>query len=279
SRTHRKTRHHVTRDLLHNISFHVALFFVLGSIAWIVNGFYVMWPDQMVGDDSKAVDVMNWSAFCGGMLFLIGASLAVVEAGNADHPLPPPRNGGIDVEGGHEVMSMGDATQQQQQQQGKVNPTHNETTKPSDPPTTTRRYKLTWFPRPDPHSLGSLASLIQIFAATVFGISVITGLLTLSHTARMLIFWTPQVIGGLGFIVTSLVYMKEVGFTAVWTLGWQVAVWNLVGAVGFMLCGVFGYWEDAAGGWGWRETASGVNNFYGGWAFLLGSVLQMWEVL
>ena len=58
-------------------------------------------------------------------------------------------------------------------------------------------------------------------------------------------FWTPQVVGGTGFIVSSLLLMIECQrkwwLPNLRSLGWHIGVWNLVGAIGFTLCGALGY--------------------------------------
>ena len=119
-------------------------------------------------------------------------------------------------------------------------------------------------------------------------------------------FWTPQgepfineksrvdrtVIGGSGFIISSTLLMLEVQ-THWWAirpldLGWQsefkilvkmytdlaVAFWNLIGSIGFTLCGGFGY-SPASG----MVYESSLSTFWGGWAFLIGSTLQLWEAI
>jgi len=57
-------------------------------------------------------------------------------------------------------------------------------------------------------------------------------------------YWIPQVIGGSGFIVSSTLYLLETQkkwyIPAPKILGWHVAFWNLIGALGFTLCGALG---------------------------------------
>lgn len=55
-----------------------------------------------------------------------------------------------------------------------------------------------------------------------------------------------------------------------------VGFWNLVGAFGFTLCGALGYAEIVSFG---AEYESGLATWWGSWAFLIGSVLQLWETL
>jgi hypothetical protein len=110
------------------------------------------------------------------------------------------------------------------------------------------------------------------------------------------IFWVPQVIGGSGFVISrslpthnicnwdsaddSMMFMFEVQPN--WyhirpfnSLGWHVGFWNLVGAVGFTLCGAFGIAQAQP----WAFFQSGCSTFWGGWAFLIGSICQWIECL
>ncbi|KAF9003329.1 hypothetical protein BDQ17DRAFT_1356011, partial [Cyathus striatus] len=89
------------------------------------------------------------------------------------------------------------------------------------------------------------------------------------------VFWTPQVVGGSGFIISSydpndarntntMVVPKPQ------SLGWQVGFWNLIGGIGFTLCGALGYAGDISK----TEYQSSLSTFWGSWAFLIGSVLH-----
>jgi hypothetical protein len=51
-------------------------------------------------------------------------------------------------------------------------------------------------------------------------------------------------------------------------------VWNCVGGVGFTLCAAFGLSTAH-----WAQYQSALSTFWGGWAFLLGSVLQLFEAV
>jgi hypothetical protein len=99
------------------------------------------------------------------------------------------------------------------------------------------------------HELGFLAGSFQLFGATIFGISGITALPGINnHLEPQWVlnaaYWIPQVIGGSGFIVSSTLYMLETQtkwyIPAPKILGWHVALWNLIGAFGFTLCGALG---------------------------------------
>lgn len=52
------------------------------------------------------------------------------------------------------------------------------------------------------------------------------------------------------------------------TLGWHIGLWNLIGALGFTLCGALGF---ASGSSQACETASLWSTFIGSWAFLVRS--------
>ncbi|KAK1771032.1 hypothetical protein QBC33DRAFT_511827 [Phialemonium atrogriseum] len=131
--------------------------------------------------------------------------------------------------------------------------------------------------------IGFLACLSQMIGATVFWISGFTALPpilnSLSKPAEYGVFWLPQVVGGTGFIVSSFLFMIEVQekwyLPAPRTLGWHIGLWNLVGAIGFTLCGALGFASGQPG----MEYALTLSTFVGSWAFLIGSVIQWFESL
>ncbi|KEF61402.1 uncharacterized protein A1O9_02968 [Exophiala aquamarina CBS 119918] len=134
------------------------------------------------------------------------------------------------------------------------------------------------------HELGFLAGAAQLFGATIFGISGITALPGIyNHLEPQYVlnaaYWIPQVIGGSGFIVSSTLYMLETQtkwyIPAPKILGWHVAFWNLIGAFGFTLCGALGMAYGNSG----AQFQAGLATFWGSWAFLIGSYLQLYEAL
>ncbi|KAG7428861.1 hypothetical protein Forpi1262_v009478 [Fusarium oxysporum f. sp. raphani] len=132
-------------------------------------------------------------------------------------------------------------------------------------------------------SIGFLACSAQTFGATVFWISGFTALPpilnSLSTPAENGVYWLPQVIGGTGFIVSSTLFMLEVQscwyIPAPGVLGWHIGLWNLIGAIGFTLCGALGFGITQPG----VEYALTLSTFIGSWAFLIGSVIQWLESL
>lgn len=133
------------------------------------------------------------------------------------------------------------------------------------------------------HQLGFIACSAQLFGATVFWISGITALPPIFSnltTAPALngAYWAPQIIGGSGFITSGTLFMLETQRQwwkpAFGTLGWYVGFWNLVGGVGFTLCACFGVDTH-----GWAQYQASLSTFWGSWAFLIGSLFQLYESL
>lgn len=123
--------------------------------------------------------------------------------------------------------------------------------------------------------IGFLACFSQMLGATIFWIAGFTGLPpilnTLSLPSQNGAYWVPQVVGGLGFIVSSALFMIEVQprwyVPAPRVLGWHIGLWNLIGAVGFTLCGALGFRESDPA----VEYALTLSTFVGSWAFLVSS--------
>lgn len=57
-------------------------------------------------------------------------------------------------------------------------------------------------------------------------------------------------------------------------LGWHIGFWNLIGGVGFTLSPAFGYDTHS-----WASYQAGLSTFWGSWAFLIGSSIQLYESL
>lgn len=89
---------------------------------------------------------------------------------------------------------------------------------------------------------------------------------TLVHT---LLTRFSQVVGGTGFIISSWLFMLETQskwyVPAPKQLGWQIGFWNLVGALGFTLCGALGFASTNSA----CEIALTWATFIGSWAFLV----------
>lgn len=144
--------------------------------------------------------------------------------------------------------------------------------------------------------IGFLATFSQLIGATIFWIAGIVGvpsiLLGLSTPVENGVFWVPQVssssrsdttmvtmteltwrqvVGGSGFIISSTLFMLETQerwyLPAPKVLGWHIGLWNLVGGIGFCLCGALGFGASNPA----VEYASTLATFIGSWAFLVSS--------
>ncbi|RMZ90202.1 hypothetical protein DV736_g2559, partial [Chaetothyriales sp. CBS 134916] len=247
-----------------DISWVVAVIFTLGSCVWVINAFFVWLP--LVAPSTEFHNEIyiggGVTAFIGAIIFFeVGSVLLIFEAINAN-------NSGC----------FGWAVEQLGQEKAGGKPKYR------------FRRGWQWFPSWQDlrthyfHELGFLAGAAQLFGATIFGISGFTALpgiqnhLT-SHGALNGAYWIPQVIGGSSFIVSSILYMLETQQKwwkpAFHLLGWNVGFWNFLGAIGFTLCGALGM---AYGNSGAQFQAS-LATFWGSWAFLIGSYLQLYESL
>ncbi|KAG8718994.1 hypothetical protein FRC09_011761 [Ceratobasidium sp. 395] len=244
-----------TTRLAGDISFWLAVVFVVGSIAWVINGFLLLLPILSPSKYPEHLAAASAWAFIGGTVFEVGSYLMFVEALNTGH----------DELFGEALKDEVDKLESRPQR---------------------KDVRFRWWGSTSWRNLGFLASSIQLVAATVFWISTLTGLpgvipglpddppIAISDV----FYWTPQVIGGLGFVISSTLLMLEVQ-RAWWrpklnSLGWYVGLFNLIGAIGFTLCGALGY---AALSSSKAEYQSTLSTFWGGWAFLIGSGVQLWE--
>lgn len=236
-----------------NISWWVAMSFVVGSIIWVINGFAIFLPTNNPDAYEKMPHLAGWTAFIGATIFEIGSTLGVLEAWNRDSTL----------EFGYEVERL------------------------VEPKLFDTKPKRTWiWFSTDPRywrELGFLSAIIQWFAATIFWISGFTAIPTIQSAIEENkplydgVYWSPQVVGGSGFIISPILLLlenqKRWYLPAPLVLGWHIAFWNLVGGIGFTLSGAMGYAMDDK----WAEYQSALTTFWGGWAFLIASLLQWYE--
>ncbi|KAF2236838.1 integral membrane protein [Viridothelium virens] len=268
-----------------DISFDVAYIFTWGSIVWVINAFFSFLPLAQPSTEFPGEIQIGGgiTAFIGATIFEIGSVLLLIEAVNAG------REGcfGWAVENACKSTTLSirpDKSRCIHHHPNKRNLVGStDTTLTSS---TSRNW--TWFPTLSDlrthylHELGFLASLVQFFAATIFWIAGFTALphinSALSPGALDGIYWTPQVLGGVGFIVSGFLFMLETQpnwYTpALGTLGWHIGLWNLIGGVGFTLCPAFGYCTKS-----WCVYQASLSTFWGSWAFLVGSAVQWYESL
>ncbi|KAI9031479.1 hypothetical protein DFJ74DRAFT_629101 [Hyaloraphidium curvatum] len=261
--------------VLGNVSWQVAAWFTAGSVCWVINGQYVIWPPA----NPEAADlVTSWSGFVGGLLFWVGAYLAVVEALNDR-----------DGEGfGYELHRLAEeAAGEPAAVVRYLERHHGSKSVPAARVAYTPPHDGWRWIGLQTDSIGWWASVIQYMGATCFTVAVICGLPGVigptQVVAENVLVWGMQIAGSIGFVVSSWMAMLEEQ-EAWWRpaldrIGWHAAFWNLIGSLGFLLCAMFGLawnWDGTGGGccflWG-----VGFNTYYGSWAFLLASVLMLVE--
>ncbi|KAF2871989.1 hypothetical protein BDV95DRAFT_493446 [Massariosphaeria phaeospora] len=281
-----------------DVSYDVAAIFTIGSVVWVINAFFIWLP--LVKPETEFTNEVLYgggiSAFIGATIFVLGSILLMMEAVNANRSgcfgwaleqafSHETENGLTDYRvkpsGSH--CTHHHSNKRNLVGKGPHTPTQSKKTKSSP-----QSRNWVWFPSMAElhshyiHELGFLASLVQLVAASIFWISGLTALPgiydRMSRTEIIVLYWTPQVIGGTGFIISGLLFMLETQShwykPAPRTLGWWIGVWNLIGGIGFTLCPAFGYDESS-----WAQYQACLSTFWGSWAFLVGSVVQWYESL
>ncbi|KAJ4407832.1 hypothetical protein N0V85_004314 [Neurospora sp. IMI 360204] len=135
------------------------------------------------------------------------------------------------------------------------------------------------------HEIGFLSCLLQLVGAIIFWTEGFTGLPfaqnNLTTGALNGSYWLPQVVGGFFFIVSAVLTMVEVQDTwyipAPNLLGWHIGAWSLVGSLGLTVTGALGFVQKDAGPQ--YEYAVGMATFVASWAFLIASVILLFESL
>lgn len=282
-----------------DISWQVAIFFTLGSVVWVINAFFAWLPFIAPSTDFSGELLYGGgiTAFIGAIVFFeTGSFLLIFEAFNensagcfgwAVENLAEEEGGKIRIR--PERKHCSHHHQNKKNFVGRSSANTVDEHKPADENTKDGK-TWQWFPSWSSlkthyfHELGFLAGLAQLTGATIFGISGFTALPGIQNAIpnqRVLngVYWIPQMVGGTGFIVSGTLYMLETQknwYTpAFGVLGWHIAFWNFIGALGFTLCGALG---PAYGNSGAQYEAS-LATFWGSWAFLIGSVLQLYESL
>ncbi|KAF9741965.1 hypothetical protein PMIN06_006441 [Paraphaeosphaeria minitans] len=292
-----------------DVSFDVAYVFTLGSVIWVVNAFFAFLPlvQPSSGFRNEALYGGGITAFVGATVFEAGSVLLMAEAVNENRAgcsgwalARPPSRADVDDDDATAAVlapSESNCTHHHPNRRNLVGKPRHPVSVPASasasasvskaaPDTHPREWQ--WYPTSHDlrthylHSLGFLASLSQLCGASIFWIAGLTALPgiydKMSRPVAIAFYWTPQVLGGLGFVVSGTLFMLETQSRwwkpAPRTLGWWIGAWNLVGGVGFTLCPAFGYDESS-----WAQYQAGLSTFWGSWAFLIGSVMQWYESL
>ena len=250
----------------YDVSWLVAVIFTLGSVVWCINGFFSFLP--LVRPSSEFATETAYgggtTAFIGATIFEIGSILLMVEAVNenrtgcfgwAVETILEGEKGGLlrlrpDQDGckHHHQNKKNLVGERSVSRASKASDSGNAAS--SDSNESDDRRNWVWFPSWHDltshyfREIGFLACLSQTIGATVFWISGFTALpKVIDMTNKSLtdgVFWTPQVIGGTGFVISGLLFMLETQkkwYLPAWeTLGWHIGLWNLIGALGFTVC-------------------------------------------
>ena len=260
-----------------NISWWVAQFFFWGSVVWTVNGSLAMWP---LPDVQLQNLLSGWTAFTGGLIFIFGGYAAFLEVINQ-----------------HKKIQLGHLLKQHEIKTEKSNLTKKiHSMKPLTGKQELRlmKHKLrivraNWkFYGYEKGDWGWWLNTAQLIGALVFFTACITsvpGVLPDNCFFQNSLYWMPQVVGAVFFIIASWMAMREVQLKLfsfpIFKIGWQVGLWNLVGAIGFFLCGLFGLITNTPG----LRTSSinywgaSFSTFWGSIAFLVASYLMLIEIL
>lgn len=214
-----------------DISYLVAILFTIGSVVWCINGFFAYLP--LARPDSEFPTEILYgggiTAFIGATIFEMGSVLLMFEAVNEN------RSGCFgwaleQVLGGERMRlrpDKGGCGHHHANKKNFVGKGAVRTSVSTDPSVDAKEANPThsssngdrawqWFP--SVHELkthylwdiGFLACLAQLFGASVFWISGFTALPgiidVMSQGLLDGIFWTPQIVGGSGFILSGLVH-------------------------------------------------------------------------
>ncbi|ETI24203.1 hypothetical protein G647_03572 [Cladophialophora carrionii CBS 160.54] len=267
-----------------DISYLVAITFFIASATWILNSFFLWLPLEVPESTFSGEIVVGGgiSAFVGATLFQLGSILLMIEAFNAE------RVGCF----GWQIEKL--VSKQSERDMVRISPNlqhcvHHHNDKSGIGKGRGDGQEWQWFPSWNTirshclRELGFLASFAMFCGTTIFWISGFVALPgVIDHMSQGTLnglYWVPQIVGSLGFTVSGFLYMLETQpnwFTpSPHVLGWHVGLWNGIGGIGFVLCGSLG---PAYGNSG-AQYQSALANFWGGWAFLIGSTLQWYESL
>ena len=273
-----------------DVSWLVAFVFTWGSVVWVINAFFIYLPLLQPSTTFSGEELYGGgiSAFIGATIFEIGSILLMFEAVNEnrtgcfgwavdqlyDEHVKHEGENGTAL---HFVPAKDGCTHHHQnsgnlvgQPKTKADSSGKSTGNIDTTPDGTKSW--VWWPSAHElrthyiHDLGFLACSFQTVGATVFWISGFTalpGILNkMSPGLTDGIYWTPQVIGGCGFIISGMLFMIETQKhwwqPALGTLGWHIGFWNCIGGIGFTLSPCFGFSPAS-----WTQYQAACSTFWG----------------
>lgn len=286
ARNHRKQRLHPLRGRIgpgrskhhyrllawrwHSLPWWVAAVFTLGSLSWLINGASIVWPPSASPELSALTPI--WSAFIGGLIFVIGAYLSWLEVLNAPRYVALFADDSDDAPGaGPTTIATGNENGHQIRRDGRAD-IHSAAIHDDN-------HRLRWLGWRPP-TWGWWLNAIQLLGALVFFVPCTVGALLATHP-RIDAFawvWLPQMLGACCFIIASGMAMRELQdrpWRPAWHhIGWWPGLFNLLGAIGFFLCAWFGFHSRFE-----NPSLSNLTTFTGSVCFLISSYLLLVEVI
>lgn len=271
-----------------DVSYWVAVSFTIGCLIFVVCGLFswlpLVAPESEFPNEDIAADI---TSFIGATLFQIGAVLLVFEACNENQA-------GCFGWAVHEVFVGDKDTGENGETQGLLaradlkacHHHHQRGRKIADQSQPERAW--TWWPSWHElkthyiHEIGFIASTSLALGATIFyicGICSLPGIYSnMSLGLARGIYWLTYLLGGVIFIISSVLYMLENQTTwytpAPHLLGWHIGLWNLIGSIGWTLAASFGYCTSSG-----CEYQSELTLTWASAAFTIGSALLWYEAV
>jgi hypothetical protein len=300
---------------IQDISWIVAFSFMIGSAAFVINGFFLLLPliDPETNFPTETPYATPASSVLGTLIFLVGGYAGFLEGLNLKGKEMTITDG-LDIKAAEitEIRTKldGETSSEETDPESDVDPAQSERTVQVRPlrastsktqtndtavqtvsqaplignptfiyiPTTYQL--LTTYAR----SLAFHAGWVQFLGTIIFSLATITslpGVLPSTNSSPLLIALLnllPASLGGLLFIIASLLQIlnaQEKWWMPNLTKGdWQYGFWNVIGSLGFTLAGALPVLGS--------ETATYVGtlaDFWGSWAFLIGSLVQLYIVM
>lgn len=277
-----------------DVSWWIGVLFSFGSAIFIACGFFY-WlplaaPSTTFHDEGNIAGGVT--AFIGATLFQIGAVLLIVEACNENQSgcfgwaLEKAFSHSDDEADGSSNGTPTATRAEKECMHHHMHGLHKGSTMELQHPSAGRKWEWwpTWYELKNHyfHEIGFLGSFILAVGATIFyisGIMALPGIYgNLSQGVLYGVYWLAYLVGGILFVVSSVLYVFETQprwyQPAPKLLGWWIGVWNLIGSVGWTLSASFGYCSAS-----WCSYQSNLSLLWASIAFTIGSLLLWYEAL
>ncbi|KAI6885191.1 hypothetical protein KC360_g3858 [Hortaea werneckii] len=298
-----------------DVSWWIGVLFSIGCVLFVIAGcFYwvpIAWPStEFPGEELTAGGILS---FLGATLFAVGGFLLIVEATNEkqtecfgwavenelfggeeqekEEQSRRPRRPGQGRSSEIEIKSDGAQSKQRLRPDPEQCSHHHQVgfrTAATGVPRPSGQRRWQWLPSWDElrhhyiFEIGFLASFTLAIGTFIFWVS---GLLALpgiyNHLSQGVlqgIYWLTYLVGGVLFVISSLLYMLETQekwyLPAPHALGWWIGTFNMIGSVGWTLSAAFGYCTTS-----WCGYQGDLSLLWASVAYLIGSVLLWYEAM